>query len=77
MGRLGWASFRSSNHCSVLPGSSFVQVLIESCERLMSRDLKAAVVPLQGVVIMVITIVVKFGVWYSTRGSKSSTVQGV
>jgi len=62
---------------SVFMISSFVQVLIESCERLMSRDLKAAVVPLQGVVIMVITIVVKFGVWYSTRGSKSSTVQAL
>jgi len=62
---------------SVFMISSFVQVLIESCERLMSRDLEAAAVPLQGIIIMVITIAVKLGVWLSTRGSKRSTVQAL
>lgn len=57
-------------------GESFVQVFIESCERLMAKDLEVVEIGLSGVVVMLVTILVKFFVWLASRGSKSSTVQG-
>ncbi|KAF8319166.1 uncharacterized protein EI90DRAFT_2941043, partial [Cantharellus anzutake] len=62
---------------SVFMISSFVQVSIESCKRLLSNDAEVVALPLEGVIIMVITIVVKFGVWQSSQGSKSSTIRAL
>ena len=39
---------------------SFIQVFIESFERLVSKDLELAEIPLNGIIIMVVTILVKF-----------------
>lgn len=55
---------------------SFVQVFIESCERLMAKDLEVVEIGLSGVIVMLVTILVKFFVWLASRGSKSSTVRG-
>jgi len=56
--------------------SSFVQVFIESCSRLFTKE---AVVdlPASGVMVMLITIAIKIVVWFSCRGSKSSTIQAL
>ena len=56
-------------------------MFIESCERLFAiaaEGGKGEIVELGlgGIIVMLVTIVVKAGVWITTRGSKSSTVQG-
>ncbi|KAF8319761.1 hypothetical protein DL93DRAFT_118688 [Clavulina sp. PMI_390] len=67
---------------SVFMIASFVQVFIESCERLFAiaaEGGKGEIVEigLSGIIVMLVTIVVKAGVWITTRGSKSSTVQAL
>ena len=38
---------------------SFIQVFIESFERLVSNDLELAEIPVSGIIIMIVTVVVK------------------
>lgn len=38
---------------------SFVQVFIESCERLLAKEIDMVQIPLEGIIVMVVTIVVK------------------
>jgi len=61
---------------SVFMISSFVQVLTESLGRLWKGG-EVAVIPVQGIIVMVVTIALKSVVWISCRKVKSSSVEAL
>jgi len=62
---------------SVIMIASFIQVGVESCSRLAQHDLEVVELPLMGIIIMLVTIVVKLIIWWTYRLSKSSSVQAL
>ncbi|KAI5474634.1 cation diffusion facilitator [Pseudohyphozyma bogoriensis] len=57
--------------------ASFVQVFIESVERLFDKNLETAQIPLVGKIVMLVTIVLKLGVWLWGRTIKNSSVEAL
>jgi len=62
---------------SVCMITSFVQVFIESLQRLMSPELAVVEIPLQGIIVMVLTIIIKGVVWIVYRSNRSASVQAL
>ncbi|GAA5988015.1 hypothetical protein JCM11641_002130 [Rhodosporidiobolus odoratus] len=62
---------------SVFMISSFLQVLIESIQKLFDPDLDVTVLPPTALVVMAATIVIKAGVWLSCRAIKSASVEAL
>ena len=62
---------------SVCMITSFVQVFIESFQRLISPELAVVEIPLQGILVMVLTIVIKGVVWVVYRSNRSTSVQAL
>lgn len=57
--------------------SSFLQVFIESVNRLFDRNLEFTRLPLVALIVMVSTIFIKAGVWLSCRAIKSASVEAL
>lgn len=57
--------------------ASFLQVFIESCHRLLDPNLEPAAIPLSGIIVMLLTIVVKLAVWISCRRIKNTSVNAL
>uniref|UniRef100_A0A0K3CB66 BY PROTMAP: gi/342320979/gb/EGU12917.1/ putative Cation diffusion facilitator [Rhodotorula glutinis ATCC 204091] n=1 Tax=Rhodotorula toruloides TaxID=5286 RepID=A0A0K3CB66_RHOTO len=62
---------------SVFMISSFLQVFIESVNRLFDENLEFTRLPLVALLVMVSTIVIKAGVWLSCRAIKSASVEAL
>ncbi|KAK4704243.1 3-oxoacid CoA-transferase, partial [Phenoliferia sp. Uapishka_3] len=62
---------------SVFMIASFLQVFIESVQRLLNPDLQPAVIPLIGKIVMLVTIAVKSAVWLWCRSIKNSSVEAL
>lgn len=62
---------------SVFMISSFVQVLVESIERLCSSPDAALTIPLTSILVMVVTILVKGVVWLWCRRKKNTSVKAL
>lgn len=57
--------------------SSFLQVFIESVQRLLDPNLDQTHIPPIGLATMVATIIIKSGVWLSCRAIKSASVEAL
>lgn len=59
---------------SVFMIASFLQVFIESVQRLLNKNLEPAAIPLSGILVMSGTIVIKVFVWFWCRRVKNSSI---
>ncbi|GAA6014909.1 hypothetical protein JCM10207_002221 [Rhodosporidiobolus poonsookiae] len=62
---------------SVAMISSFMQVFIESVQKLFDKNLDETVIPPVALGVMAATIVIKMGVWLSCRAIKSASVEAL
>jgi len=62
---------------SVFMQASFIQVLIESVQRIADKNLQAVDIPRNGLIIMGATVVIKFAVWLAYRSFQNSSVKAL
>lgn len=62
---------------SVFMIASFLQVFIESTQRLLDKNLEPTIIPVKGIIVMISTIVIKIGVWFWCRNVKNSSVEAL
>lgn len=62
---------------SVFMIASFLQVFVESMQRLLNKDLEQARIPPLGIWVMLATIVIKAVVWVWCRAIKNSSVEAL
>ena len=56
--------------------TAFAQVLVESAQKFMTKDLAPVMLPLSAAITMAVTVVVKLSVWFTYRHFRSQSVRG-